>query len=132
MGCGASAEEKQFAAIKRLTSRDLHVVERVPGGEPSLSAEQRTVWVGGIPETGVEGPIGADGKLSAGLLEQFRAYGDVVSVTARVKEGQNKNWALVTYTVGPVVTQQLYLPPYRPFCNPPRIPLSKFRFRYRM
>jgi hypothetical protein len=60
MGCGMSQYEKmECAAIKRLTTKDLHVL--CDDRTAKLSAEETTVWVGDIPRECTTGPVGAEG-----------------------------------------------------------------------
>jgi hypothetical protein len=57
-----------------------------------ISAAERTVWVGGIPETSAS---------EDALSHLFSAFGSVEAVTVRVKaaaeHGPNRSWALVTF-----------------------------------
>lgn len=52
---------------------------------------QDTIWVGGLPESILgETP-------EAAVSEMCGRLGEIVTVTVRRKEGENKSWALVTY-----------------------------------
>lgn len=52
---------------------------------------QDTIWVGGLPESLLA--TGAD----AAVQELCSRFGNIVTCTVRIKPGENKSWALVTY-----------------------------------
>ena len=61
-----------------------------PGaGATTDSRANRTVWVGGLPA-----PMATE----TAVRSVMRRGGDVLSVHVRVKEGVNKNWALVMFS----------------------------------
>ena len=64
--------------------------------------ETTAVWVGGLPRECVTGEVGAEGAtLDSSITDQLNGYGEVLSATVRVKDGDNKSWALVTFHVSP-------------------------------
>jgi Ca2+-binding EF-hand superfamily protein len=61
-----------------------------------------SVWIGGIPRHCVTGEVGTEGT---GLLPELRAQldefavdGKLITVSVRVKDGENKSWLLATYS----------------------------------
>lgn len=67
------------------------VAARLPALQPT--GEDRTIWVGGLPEASIEGGG------SPALATLFRQFGEVSTVTARFKQGDsgNRSWALLTF-----------------------------------
>ena len=68
-----------------------------PLDSESSAETARTIWVGGIPADLV--PENSEDYLqSSPLAHIFAGHGTVTSLTVRRKEGENKNWAFVTFT----------------------------------
>lgn len=56
--------------------------------------ESDTAWIGGIPNNMAEGELDS---VNANFSASCQQFGEVVSVTVRVKPGDNKSWALCTF-----------------------------------
>lgn len=63
-------------------------------GSSDDPSQSDTAWIGGIPNNLVEGEIS---DVNEAFAESCRQFGDVISVTVRVKPGQHKSWALCTF-----------------------------------
>ena len=61
------------------------------------------VWIGRLPRACVDVVVGEagseEGALRSSITDQLNEYGEVLSITVRVKEGENKSWALVTFAL---------------------------------
>ena len=57
--------------------------------DKDAAGAQTTVWVGGLPENVAEEP--------SLLTDLMQVFGKVVSVTVRLKEGELKSWAFITF-----------------------------------
>ena len=84
----------------------------VPGKEPAgkegdaEEAHGVTLWVGNLPNELLEGDDGAK-HTEAELRRVFFAHGVATAVSVRKKEGTNKSWAFVTFTLAESVQKAL-------------------------
>ena len=76
------------------------------GAEEAEEAHGVTLWVGNLPNELLEGDDGVK-RTEAELRRVFFAHGVATAVSVRKKEGKNKSWAFVTFTLAESVQKAL-------------------------
>ena len=90
----SEGEKKKGGGSRARHSRRHSSVAREESSSASNTrAAEKTVWVGGLPHSIASAAL----QNPSALMDLMKVFGDVVSVTVRLKRGELKSWAFATF-----------------------------------
>lgn len=91
----------RFDEAFAIPSGEVNDLVKLQADEANAAASaEETVWIGGIPShLVIAKEEGEPAQLAPAVMQQLRSFGqvDMSRVTVRVKPGENRCWALVTF-----------------------------------
>ena len=79
--------------VRHSRRRHSSVAREESSSASNTRAAEKTVWVGGLPHSIASAAL----QDPSALMDLMKVFGDVVSVTVRLKRGELKSWAFATF-----------------------------------